>query len=83
MLKIRFNGQEYLFTGDSLDKGGPIATEDEYIQGEVNFAHLFPDGIIMRYHETIGTRDDIEILDTDVDIKMSDEGIENTLGWFS
>ena len=62
MLKIRFQGRRYLFTGDSLDQGGAITTREAYVHGEVSYAHLMTDGKIRRFGKIIGTWADIKIL---------------------
>jgi len=59
--KILFKGNEYLLIGD-LQTGGAIATEEQFDNFEPSYAHLMPDGRIMRYHRLIGTRDDIRIV---------------------
>lgn len=55
---VRFQGNEYLLIGD-LDSGGPLATREQYTAGECSFAHLFPDGRILRFGEQIGTQADL------------------------
>lgn len=50
--KITFKGQEFLLFGDSE---GPIATAEQYTNGEVSYAYLNPNGDIMRLKEKIGT----------------------------
>ena len=60
-LRIRLDNQEFLLLG-TLAGGGAIATEEQYKHGRVSYAHLYSDGTIMRFHEAIGTRADIEVL---------------------
>jgi hypothetical protein len=57
--KIKFQGNEYLLVGET---SGAIATEEQYSGFAPSFAHLFPDGRIMRYGTQIGTRADVEFL---------------------
>lgn len=72
MLRVRFDGAEYVLTGESLEDGGAIATAEEYVKGLPSFAHLFPDGLVMRYGVQIGTRADVEVLETIPDLKPDD-----------
>mgnify|MGYP001610628190 CR=1 FL=1 len=55
--RIRFQGQEYVLTS-----GGAIATAEDLANFQPSFAHLYADGTIMRHHQQIGTREDIEVL---------------------
>lgn len=75
--QIRLFGNEYLLIGD-IESGGPIATKEAYENFECPYAHLAPDGKIMRFHEQIGTREDIEILKTKVEVSQNPP-IENIL----
>lgn len=58
---IRFQGAEYLLIGD-LERGGPIATKEQYENGECSFALLKSDGSVWRFRDTIGHRDEIEVV---------------------
>ena len=60
-MRIRFQGKEYLLIG-SLRDGGPIATKEQYENFEMSYAHLRPDGVVMRFRDSIGHRDEIEVL---------------------
>ena len=60
-LQVRFRGEQYCLFGD-LKSGGAIAKHEQFEAWTDSFAHLFPDGSIMRYQEQIGTREDLEIL---------------------
>jgi len=71
MMRIRFLNQDYLYTGDSLEEGGAITTEELFRNGECSFAHLFEDGKIKRFQKQIGTRADIEIIDSNVAVKIN------------
>lgn len=64
--QIKLFGNQYLLIGD-LVNGGPIATREQYENFECSFAHLQPNGDILRFREKIGTRKDIEVLNTKVD----------------
>jgi hypothetical protein len=58
--RIRFRGVEYLLVGDITD--GSITTPDDYGTGCLAYAHLFPDGLIRRFGEEIGSVTEIEVL---------------------
>lgn len=58
---IRFQGAEYLLIGD-LERGGPIATKEQYENGQCSYAQLKPDGSVWRFRDTIGHRDEIEVI---------------------
>lgn len=60
MKTIKFQGVDYLLVGDMID-GGAIATIEQYENGRCSFAHMTPDGRIMRFHVTIGHRDEVEV----------------------
>jgi len=64
MKRIKFQGKEWILVNDpnSNKLDGPIATEQQYVDFDCPYAHLFPDGIIKRFGEQIGTIDDIEVL---------------------
>lgn len=55
--RVVFMGESYRLIGET---DGPIATDEQFENGECSFAHLLPDGRIMRYGEQIGTRDDLQ-----------------------
>lgn len=80
--KIIWQGEEYVlcskaddYEGD--DKDGPIATVEQFNEGELGPAHLFPDGQIRSYGEAVGTREDITF--TGVWVEM-DPDIRSHLG---
>ena len=62
--KIKFKGEEFLLITSIFEskKGGAIATQEEYENFELNYAHLCEDGIVRRYSQEIGTIKDIEFL---------------------
>ena len=62
MKNIKFQDEEYLFGGDSLDESGFIAKREVFENGECSYAHYYPDQGVMRFQERIGGREDIEIL---------------------
>lgn len=62
-LRVRFQGQDLLLLGATLADGGPLTTEENYVNGVISVAHLTPDGRIMQYRRQIGTRADIEVLE--------------------
>lgn len=80
---IKFQGVEYLFTSDSLEEGGPLTTIEDYKQGLPSYAHLFPNGIVKRYNETIGCLNDITIVKEIPKVEINDElrFIKNLLTW--
>ncbi len=93
MLNIKFRGTPFLFIGDSLDESGPITTEDDFRTGRVSSAHYWPhgtSGIVKRYNDVIGTRQDIEIvgpasvepLTFDEQIVALDNMLGGDRGWF-
>ena len=61
MLRVNFRGRELVFVGDSLAEGGPLAAEEAYRRGHAPFAHLFPDGRVMRHGAVIGARADVAV----------------------
>ncbi len=69
MLKIEFQKMEFVFVGDSLEKDGAIATEEQYSSGELSYAHLNLEGEVRRLGEQIGTREDIKVLG-EVEVKV-------------
>lgn len=70
-LRIRFQGKEYLLIGD-LVSGGPIATKEQFENFECSYAQLVRDGRVMRFRDSIGHRDEIEVLGDDA--SMQDTG---------
>jgi hypothetical protein len=56
--------QEILFKGSRywMFSSGAIATPRNFPHPRSSYAHLFPDGSIMRYGEVIGSESDIERL---------------------
>jgi len=79
MQKIKFQGEEWLLVDNS------ITTEDRFKHGIVSHAHICKDGIIRRYNQEIGAKDDIEIIEEIEDVEIASDGIENLLlhrSWF-
>src|SRR5262245_51342612 len=72
LLRIRFQGKEYLLVNDDLQMEGPIATEEQWRTGACPYAHLFKDGQIKRYNKVIGTVQDIEVI-SPVALTMGDK----------
>ena len=56
MIAIEFEGRPYVLIGRTE---GAITTPEDYRQGQCSYAHLYPDGTIMRFGQAIGTRADI------------------------
>ncbi len=73
MLNIRFHGTDYVLVGDSLEEGGAIATVETYVHGHVSYAHLFPDGQILRFQQPIGTKADIDVLGPAEEPEVADD----------
>ena len=77
--RIRFQQTDYVLVGDSKNEGAitPMHLVDENLNVPAktvlrammgdpeaqSYAHLFPDGRILRYGEQIGTMEDITYLD--------------------
>ena len=59
--KIIFKGEPYLLIGDKND--GAIATQEQWDNFALNYAHLYDDGKVRRYSSVIGTKEDIVYLD--------------------
>lgn len=58
-----FNGDEYLLIGGTdTSTGWAIATEEEYDDWLPSYAHLFPDGRILRFRVQIGTYKDLKLI---------------------
>lgn len=62
MKTIRFQGREYLFCGMDLNEGGSITTPEAYKAFDVSYAHLKTDGKVWRFGDTIGSKEEIEII---------------------
>lgn len=79
MQRIRFQGEEYILVG------GAITTPERYRSGTVSFAHLYPNGKILRYGVRIGVKDDIEYLEEIENVVPTEDGTLNLLmgkSWF-
>ena len=72
--KILFKGQEFL-----LIESDTIAKEDNYKHGRISYAHIQPNGRIMRFGTEIGTRSDIEVLESDVSVEFSEDALKNLI----
>lgn len=57
--EIKFKDKDFLLVGDT---DGAIALREDYESFLPSYAHLFPNGKIMRYQHCIGTRDDIQFI---------------------
>lgn len=60
MKMIKFQGEEYLFTGDSLLGEGAITKQEDFEHGRASYAHLLNNGSVMRFGAAIGTREEIK-----------------------
>lgn len=77
LLRVRFKGKMYVLAG-TLKGGGPIATRDQYRHGRCSFAHLYPNGNISRFGETIGTVTDLKVLGPTT-VTIADDAVDNML----
>ena len=77
MKRILFKGKPYLLVG-TLTDGGAIATEAQFREGEVSYAHLYATGDVIRFGARIGSRDDIDVLG-DCDIEQSPQALGRVL----
>lgn len=62
MYKIKFQGNDYLLIGET-PREGAIATPEQYGNFDISYAHLFPDGRVMRHKQQIGNREDIQFME--------------------
>lgn len=61
--QIKFmNKTFYIIDGGDCPKSGAIATKKQYYNFEESFAHLNPNGEIMRYGMKIGNINDIKFI---------------------
>jgi hypothetical protein len=63
--RILFKGEPFLLVGEHAGSEAPegaISTEPQYRNGLGSYAHLFPDGRVLRHRKQIGTREDVEWL---------------------
>ena len=78
---IRFQGKEYLLLGD-LERGGPIATREQYENGQCSYAQLQADGTVMRFRDSIGHRDEIEVVgECEVNVSATLLGMLDDKSW--
>ncbi len=81
--KLKFQDKEYILIGGVDDKDGAIATVEQYTQGQCSFAHLLPDGRIVKRKEQIGVIDDIEFGDTiEIELNNMQESISRLIDNF-
>lgn len=79
-LKITFKRKNYLLIGD-LNTGGAIATKEQYENFEESYAHLYPDGNVSRYGESIGNVKDIKVVGKEQATQSIDGMIKNNFGY--
>ena len=48
-----------------MKNGGPIATKEQFENFECSYAYLMPSGVVMRFRDSMGHRDEIEIIGSD------------------
>lgn len=82
--KIRFRGLDFILT-DPDSPNSPVATIEQFQKGECSYAHLYRDtGHIIRFHEQVGTIEDIEfgeIIEVDMDFEEFTRGICESETW--
>ena len=57
---VVFHGQDFVLIGNTTD-GGALATIEEYEHGYISYAHLTPDGRILRLGCQLGIREELEM----------------------
>ncbi len=60
--RITFKGKPFLLIPVYAEMGAAIATPEQYEAFEESYAHLYPDGRVLRHQVEIGTIADIEIV---------------------
>lgn len=79
--EARFRRRKYIVDGDYRQPGGcALATKAAFANGEVSFAHIFPNGAIMRFGQKIGAVDEIKFGKT-VDVKIKAGAFANLMSW--
>lgn len=63
LIKIKFKGEDYVFVGDSELMNGAIATKEDFESFNPSYAHLYEDGVVRRFGNPIGTKEDIKVLE--------------------
>ena len=72
MMKMAtFQGKRWLLPQKTLCNT-PLCTIEEYQEGRASYAHIFPDGRILRHGEVIGHRDDLSDIEDIPDIVPPD-----------
>jgi hypothetical protein len=79
MLRVRLCGAEYVFIGDNLLVGGAIALAEDFQHGRASYAHLWPDGAVKRFGETIARRDDVTVIEAIPDLQPADDALANMM----
>jgi hypothetical protein len=83
LYRIQFQGNEYVTTSPPGGKEGFIATRHQFKNGEVSFAHFYPDGKVRQFGQVIGTVEEVKWLGPTT-VNPTASGIVNTLlgeGW--
>lgn len=80
--EITFQKETYvLVSSEGTDsKHGSIALKEQLENGLEPYAHLYPNGIISRYGEKIGTIEDVTFLDI-IDVTLTEDAIPNMREW--
>lgn len=61
---VEFFGRRFLLIGSPFEDDGtgwPLATREQYNNFRPSYAHLFPDGRVLRYGVEIGTASDVRL----------------------
>lgn len=75
--EVEFQGKLYLLIGDDVDTlGAAIATKEDYENGVMGRAHLYPDGRILRRNEQIGNREDLTFTGREIEAEPSEAILE-------
>ena len=76
MIRVKFQNEEYIMIDleDSF-----IAIEEQYKNGKVSFAHLYPDGSVNRFGKIIGRKEDIEVLEENIVVVENEGAFKNVL----
>ena len=78
--QVLFKDKTLWLVADPGKRDGPLCNvPEEYEHGRVGYAHLRKDGKITRFHENIGTLDDLEFTGLCQDVEPSDDARSNII----
>lgn len=69
-LEIKFQGNDYLLIGGDVQRGGPIATRDQFRTFAVSHAFLCDNGDVMARGRKIGHLNEIEVVGPAADVQQ-------------